>query len=1059
MATQTTSIPGSGYGNPYLDALIWGCGWTGGPISVFFGSGTDPLGIGNGSPWLDYEIVAFRSALQLLENVCNIDFQEVDSYAEADIAWWRAGNDQLGDTTLGFHEVPDETIAGPIHGYFNIEHFTWTEANLAQGGYAFITVVHELGHAVGLAHPHDGGSEPDATVFPGVTSPFDTGDDGLNQGIWTTMGYNDGWNQQTAASFAYGWQGSFMAFDVAALQAIYGVNTTYNAGNNVYALPGVNGSGTFWSCIWDAGGTDVVSAEGLGGSCIINLNAAPLIGPNAGGYVSYQPGILGGFTIANGVVIENAIGGNGHDNITGNIANNLLLGNAGADFLDGGFGEDTLVGETGDDTYVIDVLGDVIVEAVNEGSDVVRASIDYALSDGLETLVLVGTAPLSGSGNSADNALYGNEGNNSLSGAGGNDSFNGGYGADTMIGGLGNDRYYVENSSDAVVEEVGQGNESVDSAVDWTLAEGIENLALISTSLVGHGNELDNSILSTYGNVVYGHGGDDTLAAAGCTLYGGDGDDILDAGRSMYGGVGNDYYYLSDKYDYIEEQSDQGIDSVQVTFTYELPTNVENVVLIGFTAYDAVGNDLDNVMTGNDERSNTLVGNAGADWLMGKIGNDTLEGGAGDDTLDGGEGVDRLAGVDGDDTYVIHDPTDLTDAIVEGLDQGIDTIATSISCALGDNLERLLLTGIAWINGTGNALANTIIGNSGANRLDGGAGADTLEGGGGADTYWIDDGGDIIVESADDAIDSVRSSVSIVLITGLDWLALTGDDDIDGIGNDLANIIDGNDGNNVINGGGGADTLYGRSGNDRFVIDDARDAIGDPDGAGDDTVESAITFSLAASSIETLILTGEAQINGIGNELDNTLHGNAASNRLVGGKGDDLIDGGGGSDILIGEQGNDTYFIDDSTDVVVESANFGIDRVVAKVDYILAANIENLELIGPEDAGATGNNLANKIVGSVGHNMLDGKAGADTMQGGAGDDTYYVDNIGDVILEQPDQGFDLAYSTVSHALADNVESLILQGSAATRGSGNAADNQITGTSGANTLNGAAGTAR
>src|SRR5262245_47454315 len=114
MADQTTGVPGSGYGNPYLDSLIWGCGWTGGPISVFFGSGTDPLGFGDGSPWLDYEMDAFRTALQLLESVCNIEFVEVDSYAEADIAWWHAGNAALGTTTLGVHEVPEADFADPI---------------------------------------------------------------------------------------------------------------------------------------------------------------------------------------------------------------------------------------------------------------------------------------------------------------------------------------------------------------------------------------------------------------------------------------------------------------------------------------------------------------------------------------------------------------------------------------------------------------------------------------------------------------------------------------------------------------------------------------------------------------------------------------------------------------------------------------------------------------------------------------------------------------------------------------------------------------------------------
>jgi serralysin len=95
-----------------------------------------------------------------------------------------------------------------------------------------------------LAHPHDGGEE-DGKLFPGVTrgQPSDTGDFGLNQGIWTTMGYNDGWNMVPAVSEAYGYQGTPMAFDIAALQCIYGANMTHHTGDDTYLLPTTNGTG------------------------------------------------------------------------------------------------------------------------------------------------------------------------------------------------------------------------------------------------------------------------------------------------------------------------------------------------------------------------------------------------------------------------------------------------------------------------------------------------------------------------------------------------------------------------------------------------------------------------------------------------------------------------------------------------------------------------------------------------------------------------------------------------------------------------------------------------
>ena len=369
MATQDNSFPGSGYGNPYVDSLIWGARWIDGPVNFYFGSGQIPRVGGGGYQWFGYEQTAFRQAVQLYENVCNLDFREVGSYGASDIAWWLVPSSYTGGS-LGQHEIPVGAF-DPIHGEFNAQHPSWTAAGLRIGGYGFVTVLHEIGHGIGLAHPHDGGSEGDATIFPGVNDPFDTGDLGLNQGIWTVMSYNDGWDVMPGNSFAYGWEGTPMAFDIAALQEMYGANMSFHTGNNVYRLPGANGAGAFWACIWDAGGIDTISAANLGGNCVINLNDAPLEGPNAGGFVSWLNGIRGGFTIANDVIIENAIGGKGNDSIAGNEFANDLRGGLGMDTLDGGVGNDTvnggvgadsLTGGGGDDVYFLDSMLDVISE-------------------------------------------------------------------------------------------------------------------------------------------------------------------------------------------------------------------------------------------------------------------------------------------------------------------------------------------------------------------------------------------------------------------------------------------------------------------------------------------------------------------------------------------------------------------------------------------------------------------------------------------------------------------------------------------------------------------------
>ena len=292
---------------------------------------------------------------------------------------------------------------------------------------------------MGLAHPHDGGGEADRTKFPGVSSPSSTGTNGLNQGIWTTMTYNSGWKSQPATSYSYGWEGSLMAFDIAALQKLYGANMNTATGNNTYKLPDTLGSGTYWSSIWDAGGSDTISNEGSVLASTINLNAAPLIGVNAGGYVSYAPGVPGGFTIANGVVIEIAIGGLGNDVLVGNAADNTLDGGPGADRMNGGMGNDS---------YYVDNALDTVIELRSAGVDTIFSTVSLTLAANVENLYLLGTGNTSGTGNALANRLVGNEGNNLLSGGNGNDVLIGNAGADTLTGGGGADTFVFRALSD-----------------------------------------------------------------------------------------------------------------------------------------------------------------------------------------------------------------------------------------------------------------------------------------------------------------------------------------------------------------------------------------------------------------------------------------------------------------------------------------------------------------------------------------------------------------------------------------------------------------------------------
>jgi len=326
-------------------------------------------------------------------------------------------------------------------------------------------------------------------------------------------------------------------------------------------------------------------------------------------------------------------------------------------------------------------------------------------------------------GNAAANTLTGNAGDNILNGL---------VGADTMVGGLGDDTYVVESLLDVVLENVGEGNDTISAAITYSLAAGIsaagtptgspdvENLILTGTTAInGTGNDLNNVIT---GNI------------AANTLNGGLGDDTL------VGGAGNDIYVVDSLLDVINENTNEGTDTVQSSVTYILnDVNLENLTLTGTGNIDATGNIGNNVITGNS-------------------GNNVLDGGA-------GTGQDTLIGGLGNDTYIYNSVLTTiseTSAITNNVNTsgGIDTVISSISgYTLGTNLDNLILAGIADMSGLGNALANVITGNSGANTINAGDGADTLIGGGGVDNLLGGLGNDIFKFALGDSTTAARDQI------------------------------------------------------------------------------------------------------------------------------------------------------------------------------------------------------------------------------------------------------------------------------------------------------------
>ena len=171
------------------------------------------------------------------------------------------------------------------------------------------------------------------------------------------------------------------------------------------------------------------------------------------------------------------LGLGGNDTLWGRGGNDTLIGGAGDDVLDGDVGSDKMSGGLDNDTYYIDSAWDTVSENAGEGIDTVHAYFSgYSLGAHVENLwVAIGE---NGSGNALDNEIYGNASNNVLAGNGGDDYINGDGGADTMIGGTGNDDYVVYDAGDVVIENAGEGLDTVNSTINHTLGANVENLEL-----------------------------------------------------------------------------------------------------------------------------------------------------------------------------------------------------------------------------------------------------------------------------------------------------------------------------------------------------------------------------------------------------------------------------------------------------------------------------------------------------------------------------------------------------------------------------------------------------
>ena len=881
--------------------------------------------------------------------------------------------------------------------------------NPIAGNYAWHTTLHEIGHALGLKHAQESG-------FFGAVP------DNINGMEYTVMSYRSyiGGPNGPYSNEQFGYAQTYMMYDIAALQHMYGADFTTNSGNTTYSWnpnsgdtlvngtaaiqPGAN---RIFATIWDGGGYDTYDLSAYTTNLSIDLSPGGYSlfstaqraylggGPNGG----YARGNIFNALQFNGdarSLIEAAIGGSGADSITGNAADNSLTGNAGNDTLKGLGGADTLNGGDGDD-YLDG----------GEGNDVLKGM------GGADTLI----------GGNGDDYLDGGEGNDSLSGgagvdqifgAGGNDTINSGAGEDTVTAGAGNDVITDDIAMFTDADDTYDGGDGVDTlvhdlnwvstvafnlATGWATLDGqnrdrilnIENLTVGGSAQV-IGSDAANvlTVNGTGANVISALGGADTVNAGGGndtinagsgndTVNAGDGNDTITDTEGM--GSGDD-----DVYD-----GGAGVDTLVhdlnwvSTVAFNLATgwssfggnrdrllNIENLTVGG--AASVTGSAGANVLTVNGTGANLINAGAGQDVVNAGGGNDTITdtegmGSGDDDVYDGGAGIDTL----------VHD-LNWVSTVAFNLATGWSSFGGNRDRLL--NIENLTVGGAASV--TGSDVANVLtVNGTGANVINGLGGADTINAGGGNDTINAGSGNDNVV--AGDGND---------VITDTEGMGASDDDVYDGGAGTDTLVHDLNWVNTVaFNLSTGWSSFGGNR--DRLISIENLTVGG-----------SASVTGSAGANVLTVNGTGANVINGLGG--NDTINAGGGADTIDGGAGNDRIDTGAGEDTANGGDGNDT-FVDTiamfDTEDDVYNGGAGTDTLVHDLNWVSTVSfnltagfaflnsvsrdrlisIENLTVGG--SAAMTGNSGANVLIANgTGANVILGAAGNDTINAGGGDD-------------------------------------------------------------------------
>lgn len=708
--------------------------------------------------------------------------------------------------------------------------------------------------------------------------------------------------------------------------------------------------------------------------------------------------------------IENLLGSDFNDALTGDSGKNILNGGMGDDTLMGGGGGDSLIGGEGKDTVSyanalvkVEAYLDSALQQFNSGAAV---SDTYSLVENL-------------TGSAFNDLLVGDDAANVLDGGAGDDTLQGGSGADTLIGGSGTDEVSYVNASGAVTLNLDTGGTAGHANGD--VYNSIENVT---------GSAFDDNITGNSGdNLIRGGAGNDSLTGAGGndTLLGGDGDDLLKntgAGLHFYdGGAGNNtvsYDGFTTALNLSLSSNDQNSngDSGQEFFS-----NIQN--LVGGTLADRlIGSSQNNILQGGSG-DDTLEGLAGNDQLLGGVGNDLLVGGSGADTLNGGEGVDTASYNNASSGIVLN----------------LGTPGAGSGDAQGDVLVDIEII-------VGSAFNDRFI--AGGTKFD-----INYDGGSGSDTV-----------SFSASLSGVNVSLLAATSTGgaAQGASYTSIENIEG--SDFNDVLQGDAAANQILGGGGNDRLLGSvGGNDTldggagintadysafaanravsFNMANVSGGFFEVAVAGSTQADRLNNFAVIAGTQGADNMTGDANNNRLeGNAGNDTLRGGAGNDELLGGLGDDVLEGGSGADTLNGGDGNDTATYASSLAGLTVSLQAVADNT-GDAEGDTFVSIENL--VGSNfDDFLTGDGGNNRIDGGAGNDLISGGLGNDTLLGGAGNDTL-VGGMGSDSLSGGDGNDVVSYAGVIVDLTIDLTNTVLGGGGGTPNSeafGDVIDNTV-----------------